>query len=442
MRFLGTLLCVLFIFHASAPLYAEDADSPLVLTLDDAVARALEYSINLQKNRISLEDEEYASKRLWAEVFPTISVGADIGYRSPLFTDTAGSSAAQRFSYGTSVGLSLNLAAGIPYRMKLLSLAYQRQLLNYEDTRRLLEISVAKSFYTLIAEQENLAQLDETLALAERQLERHRVGRANGMISETALLQSQLAVETARYDLSSAQAVCANSLGEYLNSLGLPPETPVRLEGEFEIRRIERDPDELIRDYLPTRPDIVQQRRAIEELELTQRRGVLDARAPSIRLSFGWSGGSGNAGITGPFTDSLSGTVSLSIPVNPWIPGTKEAQALRTAESSIERALLDLKSIEDAAAGQIRSLTANLRNSWASLEIARLREQVARRSYELTEQGFLNGTVESLTLETNRNNLAAARYQLLRSEVQYQNLVLDLAQAINVDWRQLLRSEP
>ncbi|MDR1025455.1 MAG: TolC family protein [Treponema sp.] len=441
MRFLGSLLCALFIFHAAAPLYAEDAGSVLVLTLEDATERALEYSINLQKDRISLEDEEYASKRLWTEIFPTISVGANVRYGSPLFTGTAGGSVAQRFSYGTSVALNLSLTAGIPYRMKLLSLAYQRQLLRYEDTRRLLEISVAQSFYALIAEQENLAQLGETLTLAERQLERHRVGRANGMISETTLLQSQLAVETARYNLSSAQAGYSNSLGDYLSSLGLPPETPVRLEGEFEIRRIERDPDELIRDYLPTRPDIVQQRRAIEELELSRRRGVLDARAPSVRLSFDWSGGSGSAGITGPFTDNLSGTVSLSIPVNPWIPGTSESRALRTAESSIERALLDLKSTEDAAAGQIRSLTANLRNSWESLEIARLREQVAQRSYELTEQGFLNGTVESLTLETNRNNLAAARYQLLRSEAQYQNMVLDLARAINVDWRQLLRSE-
>jgi outer membrane protein TolC len=443
MRFLGGLLCALFIFPVSVPLHAGDADSPnslLVLTLDDATDRALEYNINLQKSRISLEDEEYASKHLWSLVFPSISASADISYRNPLFTGPAGNSLAQRFNYGASLGLSLNLNAGIPSRMKLLGLAYRNQLLNYENTRRLLEISTAQNFYTLIAERENLIQLDETLSLAERQLERHNIGRANGMINETTLLRSQLAVETARYDLSSTQAAYSNNLGVFLSSLGLPPETPVRLEGEFEIQRLEIDPEELIRDYLPQRPDIEQQRRGIEELELTRRQKVLDARAPSVNLSFNWSGGS-NAGITGPFTDNISGTVRLNIPINPWIPGTGEAQNLRLAESSIEKALLDLKSTEDAAAGQIRSLTANLRNSWESLEIARLREQVARRSYELTEQGFLNGTVESLTLETSRNDLAAARYQLLRGEVQYQNLVLELARDINVDWRQLSRSE-
>ncbi|MDR1445104.1 MAG: TolC family protein [Treponema sp.] len=444
MRFLGGLLCALFL--TSVPLPAEDAgssDSVLVLTLAGATDRALEHSINLQKNRISLEEKEYASKHLWAEVFPSIRASADISYRTPLFTGpAAGSSPAQRFSYGTSVSLSLNLSAGIPSRIKLLGLAYQQQLLSYEDTRRLLEIATAQSFYTLAAERENLTQLDETLGLAERQLERHRVGRANGMISEMTLLQSQLAVETARYNLSSAQASYSNSLGDFLSSLGLSPETPVSLEGEFEIRRIELDPEELIRDYLPRRPDIEQQRRVIEELELTKRQRVLEARAPSIAFSFNWSGGSGNTGITGPFTDTISGTASLSIPVNSWIPGTTESQTLRAAENNIEKALLDLKNTQDAAAGQIRSLTANLRNSWESLEIARLREQIARRSYELTERGFLNGTVESLALETNRNNLADARLQLLQSEVRYQNLVLDLARAVNVDWRQLTRSEP
>ncbi|MDR2178025.1 MAG: TolC family protein [Treponema sp.] len=440
MRFLVRFLCVLFVYCAAVPLRA--GDSALVLTLDGAVARALEYSVSLQTNRITLEDREYAAGRLWALVFPAISAGADAGYRSSLFTGVR-QPVEQRFSYSTSVGLSLGFTAGLPGRMKLLGLAWERQLLTYEDARRLLEITTAQNFYALIAERENLGQLAETLSLAERQLKQHRIGRDNGLIGETALIQSQLGVETARYELSAAQAIYSANAGAFLSSLGLSPETPVELEGEFEVRRVELDAEELIRDYLPNRPDIVQQRRAIEEAELTSRQKVLDARSPSVRVSVNWGGGSGTGGITAPFTGSVSGSVSLSIPINPWIPGTNESQALRSAESEVKKARLNLKSIENQAAGQIRSLTANLRNSWESLEIARLRAQVAQQSYELTERGFLNGAVEALVLETSRKNLADARYQLLRSEFSYQKLVLDLAQAVNVDWRQfIIRSGP
>jgi outer membrane protein len=441
-------LCVLL------PLGAAAEDSPeegeLVLTLDDAVDQALNYSIELRKSRITLEGAEYSSKRLWAELFPAISVSTGLSFgNAPLFTGDAAAHRIGRdnFSYSASAGVRLNLDAGIPYRMKLLTLAYQRQLLSHEDVRRLLEIDTAQRFYDLVAEREGLVQLGDTLSLAERQLERHRIGRANGMISEAALLQSRLAVETARYEQSSAQAVYANELGLFLSGLGLPPETPARLEGEFNIRKIELDPEELIRDFLPRRPDIELQRQAIAEFELAERRAVVGSRAPSLDLSLNWQGSpAGSAGgtraITNSFSDSVSGSLTLSIPINPWIPGVKESQTLRNAKSDIEKALLDLKSAEDAAAAQIRSLMANLRNSWESLEIARLREEIARRSYEYSEQGFLSGSVEALILENSRNSLAEARYQLLRGELAYQKLVLDLARAINTDWRRFIRETP
>jgi multidrug efflux system outer membrane protein len=325
--------------------------------------------------------------------------------------------------------------------MKILTLAYQRELLNYEDTRRLLEIAVAKNFYTLIAAKEGLTQYGETLALAERQFEKNRTARANGLISEMTLLQSQLAVENAKYSLSRAQANYASDLGVFLTGLGMDPATPVTLTGEFNIQKIEEDPERLIREYLSQRPDVKKQRQEIERLELSQKQKLLDARAPSLNLSFDWSGG---GGITpaNPFSDSISGSVRVSIPVNSWIPGTTQAQALRGAKSEVETARLDLKSIEDNAAAKIRSLTVSLRNSWNSLEIARLREQSAQRSYELSERGFLAGTVEFLDLESSRNSLSTARQGLLEGERDYQLTILDLAQELNADWRQFVRSTP
>jgi multidrug efflux system outer membrane protein len=436
-RSLWGILCLLCI---TIPLFAAPGD--VVLTLDDVVAQALEHSISLQKGRITLEDQEYSSQRLWALVFPTINPSASLTYSNrPFLIGTT--TPEKSLSYSVSAGISLGLTAGIPYQMKILRLAYQRELLNYEDTRRLLEIAVAKNFYTLIAAKEGLTQYGETLTLAERQLEKNRTARANGFISEIVLLQSQLAVETAKYNLSIAQANYANNLGIFLTGLGMDPATPVALTGEFNIQKIEEDPERLIGEYLSQRPDVKKQRQEIERLDLTQKQRLLDARAPSLSLSFDWSGSGGIISAKpNPLSDSISGSVRVSIPVNSWIPGTTQAQALRTAKSGVETALLDLKNIEDNAAAQIRSLTASLRNSWNSLEIARLREQIAQRSYELTERGFLAGTVESLALEDSRNSLSTVRQELLERERDYQITILNLAQELNVDWRQFVRSTP
>jgi outer membrane protein len=450
MRVLVGFLC-LFPVLCALPLEAAPEDPPenaeeLVLSLEDAVERALKHSIVLQKSRITLEEEEYSAKRLWAELFPGISASTGLSFgNTPLFTGSADDRrlGAKNFAYSASLGLSLGLNAGIPYRMKLLRLAWQQQLLSYEDARRLLEIDTAQNFYTLIMERENLKQLGETLGLAERQLEKHRAGRAGGMISEAVLLQSRLAVESARYALSGAQADYLVKLGAFLSALGLSSEVPVRLEGEFAIQKVELDPERLIRDYLPGRPDILHQRRVIEGLELSGRQTLMTRRAPSLDLSFNWQGSpGGTGGINNPFSDRVSAGAALRIPIDPWIPGTKDSQTLRRAQAEIDKARLDLKNTEDAAAAEIRSLTANLQNSWESLEIARLREEIARRSYEYSEQGFLSGSVEALVLENSRGNLAEARYQLLRGELAYRNQVLALARAVNADWRQFVRGAP
>jgi outer membrane protein TolC len=419
----------------------ESGGETLALNLEDAVSRALDNSLNLKKSLIDLSTAEYSSKRLWAEIFPTLSGNLGLNYQAGDVSKDGLKFEDPNFGYSASIGLTFNLNAGVPYAMKLLRLAYQTQLLSYEDASRQLEIETAKSFYTLMAGRENLTQLGDALKLAEQQLEKNQTAFRSGTIPERTLLQSQLSVETARYNLSTSQTTYTNQMDQFLSSLGIPQGTPVVLEGSFVIVQIDEDPEELVREYLPRRPDIVKQRQEIERLEYTEKQGALSAKAPSLSLQTQWRGGSGSGGISSDFTDSVTGSASVSIPISPWIPGTRTAQQIRSAGANVEKARLELKNIEDTASAQIRSYTASLRNSWNSLEIARLRVSIAERTYELTDQGFRNGVVDFLDLETIRNDLASARQQLLERERDYQITTLDLAKALNRDWKQFTRSE-
>jgi outer membrane protein TolC len=400
----------------------------LILSLDEAVRRAVEENLGLKRRLIDLSTAEYASKNLWAEIFPGISAGAGISYGTGLFAEAAESG---RTTYDMSAGLSLTLNAGIPQAMKIIRLAYQIRLLEYEDARRQLEITVTKNFYALLADRENLSHLENTLELAERQLERDRIAFNNGIKGELAFLQSRLGAETARYNLSNARTAYTDRFGDFLVLTGISQDRPAVLEGKIDIRPINADAEALIRERLPQRPDIVSQRQTIENLEYTAKQTALEARAPSLSLSARWSGQ------FDPFTDRLTGSASVSIPIDPWIPGTGRDRAVKSAGANIEKARLDLKNTENAAASQIRSLASRLRDSWASIEIARLSVEIAERTYTLHEEGFRLGTVESLALEDTRNSLAEKRQQLLQSELAYQTMTLDLAAAVHVDWKEL-----
>jgi multidrug efflux system outer membrane protein len=323
--------------------------------------------------------------------------------------------------------------------MKNIRLAHQNNLLKYDDACNQLSIQITKKFYTLIAERNSLDYLEEIFNLAQRQYERNQVSFRNGLIRELNLMQSRLAVENARYNLSAAGTTHANNLGEFLVMLGKAQDEEVSLSGEINVVKIEADAEDLIRRHLPGRPDIVRGRQEIERLEYAERQAVLQGRAPSLSLSVDWNAPSGRT-FDPAFTDNISGTARLSIPIDSWIPGTSRSQSIRRANDSVEKAKLDLTAAEDAAKNQIRSLAALLHNSWDSITIARLSLEVAERSYELTEQGFRNGTVESLALEDARNNMANVRQRLLQSELSYFNMTLDLSAALNIDWKNLIQT--
>jgi len=420
------------------PLLAATADT-VTLTLDDAVRLALDNSINLKKGAIDLEQAGYSADKLWSEIFPGFSLSAGFTFlpSTPLITDPGFQYKDNALSYSLSLGISLSLNPSIYSSMKRIELAYRAQLLSYENASKQLEIQVIKRFLNLITMNANVTYMQESLDLAQQKMNSDRIARANGLLSELSWLNTQLSAETARYNLLTAQNSYKNSLNEFLATLGIAEETDVILKGTVEIAKMNLDPEKLILEYLPKRPDIVSQRQTIERLELSKNITTNSSRAPTLSLSTQWRGSPGTGGLSAPFTDSVSGSLSLSIPIDSWIPGTKQNQSIRSANTEIEKAKLDLQNTETQAKTQIRSLVSNLNSTWESLEIARLRVSVAERTVDATSVGFRNGTVEFRELEERRSDLSNARQRLLQEEYSYQSLLLDLATALNVEWKSL-----
>jgi len=434
-----TIFWYIAVVPAVFPAETPAETSPLSLSLDDAIKQGLANNLELKKSRIDLSMAQYSSNRLWAEVFPTISGTLGTAYSSALFSGDGFEASKDNLSNSAGLGINLTLNAGIPFSIKNIKLAYQTRLLSYEDACNQLELQITKNFYYLIADHDNLASLDYMLQLAQRQYERDQVAFRNGLVGELSLMQSRLGLENARYNLSAARSAYANRMGDFLSQLGIAQGadtalSETTLEGKIEIAKVEADAERLINEHLPRRPDIVSKRQEIERLENAAKQSSFASKAPSLRLAADW-----NSRNFDPFTDTVSGSATLTIPIDPWIPGTARSQSVRSAKNAIDKARLDLQNVEDAAAAQIRSLAANLRNSWDSIEIARLSLGVAERGYELTEQGFRNGTVESLKLEDARNNLVNARQRLLQSELSYFNMILDISAALNISWKDLMQ---
>jgi outer membrane protein TolC len=424
------LLSKIFFFAAFFPVFAQEETR---LTVDQAVELAVRQSVSLRKSAVDLESASYAAEHLWAEFFPSISASAGVSYGTNLFTNKGFIVDKNNFGYSFSTGISLTLNAGLPSALKIIGLAYQTQLLTYEDAKRRLAIQVKKAFYSLIAEKQNTALLQETFDLAQKQREKSRIAFRNGLVGERSDLQSELAVENARLNLAKAETGYASRLRAFLALLDMEKNEKKNIEliGEIAVSRITVDPDALIEKYLAKRPDMVKQKQTIERLSLSKKQQALSKRAPSVSASARWSASA--SGNSNSFTDTIRGELSVSVPLDPWIPGTKTHQALRSADAELEKATLDLKNLEKDAENEIRNLAENLDNLWKTIEMSRMQVRLAERAYRLTEQGFQQGAVEFLTLEDARASLESAKQQLLSGELAYKTGILDLEAAVNAD---------
>jgi multidrug efflux system outer membrane protein len=436
----------LLIFCLSGAAFGQEtgaggAGVALHLPLERAVELALAQSLTLQRTAIGLQTSRLQAKNLWTQVFPGISISGEAAYASRSYSEPDFA-----LSYGASLDLTLALKPSLPGAMKAIDLAYRSQLLSYENARNQLEIQVAQSFYQLMQARENLENLEDLMNLALRQAEQNQTRFNNGAVSQVVFLRSRLAAEEARLRLSQAQAAYVSGMGTFLVSLGLDQYREVVLEGAVEIERIEADPERLILEYLPKRPDIMSKRQEIERLTLLRHTTALESRFPAtVTLSAGIGGSgpvTGNAAantVDSPWSTTmpLSGSVKISIPLNPWLPGTTENLRIRTAQAEVDRARLDLLEAENLAKLSIRTLAADLRNSWAAIEIARLQLQIAERAYELSEEGFRNGTIDSLSLADSRSDMAQARQDLLGVEYSYLSTILKLEAELNIAWDEL-----
>ena len=413
------LLFILFAGFVSA-----QENTGRVLTLEEACSLTEKNSIALQKEAIDLEMDRIAAKNLWAQIFPSISVSGGARYNIPINDN------AQKTDpvYTASVGLSLRLNAGLPFTMANISMAYKKKLLNYEQAKRILINQTSKNFYSLIAQMERLTFLEGAMRLALEQLERDRIARQSGYVGELDYLSAQVSAERAKLAYNRALTDYQNALGKFLVALGLDVGGTVTLEGKPAIAKLSLDPDALISERLTQRPDMVAQRSEIEQLKNTRTGSFLSNKGPSVNLSAEWG-----ATLKDGFNDFIGAGISVSIPIDPWIPGTTGDQAVKRANASYQKAVLELRDMENNAKQEIRSYTDSINNTWTEVEIARLQASYAQRAYELAEQSYRRGTMNFLNYETARNRLSDAQQQLLQSELNYKILVLDLASVLNIE---------
>jgi outer membrane protein TolC len=324
-----------------------------------------------------------------------------------------------------------SLKGDVPAQMKLAAVSLRTAEAAYLDAELTLISTVSTTFYQLLADKENLTILRDAMTLYQSQYEETKRKYDQGLASELDMLRAELtwrksgpAVEEAelRYERDMAQFRLTIGAGGEGSPQGVIEERQLRLPG----------PEELADWHLGRRNDVRTAVLAAEAGKLTARQKSLSARSPTITLSESLPLSGAKSGFAG--VDTLKGTFSLSvsIPVNPWLPFSSDGLNIQSAQEDAVTAEMALAYTRKQAALDIREKVDALRQAEEDIATAELSYRIANRVYELSQKSYNAGLESQTDMLNDRQDMVSARQAVLVAEIARIEAVYALAAALGM----------
>lgn len=469
----GCVYVAILLVTAPLPAAADESPEPIRVDVEQAVQLALENNINLAIEEIELGTHKRTMNNRWNAILPEVNASIGAAHDRNLFGNStiSGSSLMadpdSELSPGSGVydrvisssyeselqptsavnaGIRMNLPInfGIIRQFRQTVLDFQSGLLSLERARKEMEIQVRKQFWFIRVLQAGLELDIQNLENLQDRYEQNRVNYENGLVTELSLLSSRVSLENARPLLMAKKAELANTMAEFKSLLAVPREQEIILQGDIQVEIYDLQAEQLIQRFAHQRFDIRNIDQQILSMENQKTVTTLFEKSPTINLGLSWRTGVNDKPLQAEsweqFTDNLSLSADISIPLDGFIPGSSTDLRIREMEDAISSLRLSRALAVDRSGIEIENLVRRLENAKAGIEAYKVNHQLALRSYELNTQAFRLGSVDLSEVEQAQDELYQAEYSILYEKYNYLTALLDLEYAINGNLEGILDS--
>ncbi len=401
-----------------------------IILLEDALNFALKYNPELQTQKISLAtaDREYKSK--WNTLLPSVSLNGGVTNRS---SGIAGVSSDSKTSWSAGASAKLSLNASVSNSMKLSALNYDIALTNYKNLENEIAASVFTKFYTLVAEQQNISILEANKKLSEASYQQVLSNYNRGLASELDMLSARYSYLSMQPSIEKAKTVYFSDLANFAVLIGLP-KTLITLPANIEIpvKKLSLPGGkELSEKYLLNRYDIILKQLALSKAELSLAITKTSSYIPSLSLSDSFSINQTD-GFSGKLKWENSVSASIAIPVSDFIPGSSVSLKVKAAEDNVASGNLAYENTIKKAENDIATKAAEVNRLWDSISVSELNYKIAKRSYELSNEGYKSGLVSRTDVDSASQKMTQAELSVVQSKIDYFSAVNSLANALQI----------
>ncbi len=446
----SVLLCALTtgLFSQTLPLEREDIDKLIgeeltiadadsySLTVEEAVALALENNLSLVREAASLRTDKRTMDTAWNVLIPSVKATSTL----TRFHEEVGTSP-NSYMGTLSAGLnfSLTLTPQLWYAFRATMYNYEQGLLAQEDARLGIATNVKKQFYTLLTLQEQIKILEQQQRSYEKRFDQASTNYDFGLADEYTKLSAQVALENFKPQVEIARDGYEQAMLGFKLSLGINLNSKLNLNGKIEITPRTYNADKLIDSYILNRLDIQTLVSNLNSLD-NSRKLAFSAYLPSLTLGYGldqdlsgdpWSDFSLSPGDweNGSTHRVLSLTLSMSL--SELLPVSGTSNDIKEIDDSREALRASLAQALQGAELEILTAVQTVNKSVQVIKAKELNVELAQRAYQLAEESYNAGGMSLLDVEDAEDKLQEARFELLSEKVNYISGIVDLESAIN-----------
>ena len=474
-------IAVFFMLAAASVVFCQESDAvnqdaaekeKVVLTVDDAVAYALENNKSLKSAAIDLEMKKRAKMYSWNTFLPSLGVSATASRTTENSTydticstiisearlgalEKGGSLPSSKYDSAVSAAgfsdekklhwavIAPNISAQWNFNLAMIEsiraakASYEAGEISWEQTAKEMEVNVKKMFYGLLLQEESLNIQRDKLNNAKARYEQASINYKNGLVPELSVLNSQVNYENQKPEVLSAEQSFKQQKDMFVFLLGLPFGTDIELKGTVDSKFVEVNADELVSKYLENNDEVRSLKKNIELLNISLNASRFSTFTPSLSVNYGfqpivYAGGEWNS--LGDATDngSLSFTLVYSNLID-MLPFSANMQKMKDTKQQIAQAELGLEQLVQNTEIEIHTLVDNLYKCQANIEAMMRNVELARKAYNSTLRAYNNGTQELLEVRDSENSLNQARLGLMNEKFNYISALLDLESKLNLN---------
>ena len=295
--------------------------------------------------------------------------------------------------------------------------------------------TIESDYWNVVYTKENLANIQEALKLAQKQLDENKIRVQVGTLAPIEITQAEAQVALQEQNIITAEAALANAKDTLIRALYPLEGRPAAIEATDEpvVKPLPIDEASAEQMAVETRPEMKSAKLNMESQKVLAE-AAKNHILPTLNLSLGYVGGSSNANRLAPVNSDLTnGTypgynIGLTF-AYPILNRAAKGQRMQ-ADANLRSSELSLRDEELQVRLDVRQAYRNLEATSRGVAAAEKTRIYQEQALDAEQKKFENGMSTNFIVLQQQTNLTNARTAELQAKINYANAVTALEKAM------------